>query len=76
MKHESGSDDHDLQSSIVTSTMESEYAALSLALRAFIPMYEVVKTVVRVLHYLRKQQVKFLIAVVHEDNQGSVYLLT
>ena len=53
--------------------MESECIALSMALRAFIPMYEVAKSVATGLDYLKKQSVKFL-ATVHEDNQGAMHL--
>ena len=62
-----------LQSTIATSTMESEYTALSMALRAFIPLYEVVKSVVRGLSYTKPTEISFK-ATVHEDNQGALIL--
>ena len=62
-----------LQSTIATSTMESEYTALSMALRAYIPLEAVLKSVVGGLGYGRTQQVTFQ-ATVHEDNQGALIL--
>jgi len=62
-----------MQSTIATSTMESEYTALSMALRAFIPLYEVSKVVMSGLHYKKQGEIKFK-ATVHEDNQGAIIL--
>ena len=62
-----------LQSSVATSTMESEYTALSMALRAFIPLQAVIRSVVKGLHYERRESVTFN-ATVHEDNQGALIL--
>jgi hypothetical protein len=62
-----------LQSTVATSTMESEYTALSMALRAYIPLEAVLKSVVSGLGYGRTQQITFQ-ATVHEDNQGALIL--
>lgn len=62
-----------LQSTIATSTMESEYTALSMAMRAFIPLHAVVKSVVGGLKFTRQKSVTFK-ATVHEDNQGALIL--
>ena len=62
-----------LQSTIATSTMESEYTALSMALRAAIPLLAVVSSVTKGLNYLKHQQLTFK-ATVHEDNQGALIL--
>ena len=61
------------QSTITTSTMQSECMALSMALRTFIPMCKAAKSVVKGLDCLEKQSVKFL-ATIHEDNLGAVLL--
>lgn len=62
-----------LQSSIATSTMEAEYTALSVAMRAFIPLQAVVKSVISGLAYAKRQIITFK-ATVHEDNQGALIL--
>ena len=62
-----------LQSTVATSTMESEYTALSMALRAFIPLLAVVNSVVKGLEYSKSKQIEFK-ATVHEDNQGALIL--
>ena len=62
-----------LQSTIATSTMESEYTALSMALRAAIPLLAVVAAVTAGLHYHKQKQLTFK-ATVHEDNQGALIL--
>ena len=62
-----------LQSTIATSTMESEYTALSMALRAAIPLLAVVSSVTEGLHYHKHKQLTFK-ATVHEDNQGALIL--
>ena len=64
-----------LQTSIATSTMESEYTALSMALRAAIPLLAVVESVVNGLQYKSKRILSFR-ATVHEDNQGALILAT
>jgi hypothetical protein len=62
-----------LQSTIATSTMESEYTALSMALRAAIPLIAVTKSVTAGLAYSRDRILTFK-ATVHEDNQGALIL--
>ena len=62
-----------LQSTIATSTMEAEYTALSMAMRATIPMLAVFKSVIQGLSYQKKYQIQFQ-ATVHEDNQGALTL--
>ena len=62
-----------LQSTVATSTMESEYTALSMALRAFIPLHAVVKSAVRGLRYMSPERIQIK-ATVHEDNQGALIL--
>lgn len=62
-----------LQSTVATSTMESEYTALSMALRAFIPLHAVVKSVVHGLRYQNPERIQIK-ATVHEDNQGALIL--
>ena len=64
-----------LQTSIATSTMESEYTALSMALRAFIPLQAIVQSVIKGLQYAKSEVVTFK-ATVHEDNQGALILAT
>jgi hypothetical protein len=62
-----------LQSTIATSTMESEYTALSMALRAAIPLIAVTKAVTTGLAFTRDRILTFK-ATVHEDNQGAIIL--
>jgi hypothetical protein len=62
-----------LQSTIATSTMESEYTALSMALRAAIPLIAVTKAVANGLAFTRHRILTFK-ATVHEDNQGAIIL--
>jgi hypothetical protein len=62
-----------LQTDIATSTMEAEYSALSMALRAAIPLLHVVKYVVTSFGETKDVVVKFL-TTVHEDNQGALRL--
>jgi hypothetical protein len=62
-----------LQSTIATSTMESEYTALSMALRAAIPLIAVTKAVANGLAFTRERILTFK-ATVHEDNQGAIIL--
>ena len=50
--------------------MESEYTALSMALRAFIPLHAVVKSLVHGLRYQNPEQIQIK-ATVHKDNQGA-----
>ena len=56
-----------MQSTIAASTMESEYTALSMALQAFISLYEVSKVVMSRLHYKNQGAIKFK-ATIHGDN--------
>ena len=53
--------------------MESEYTALSMCLRAAIPLLAVLKSVLKGLHFLARQSVTIK-ATVHEDNQGALIL--
>ena len=64
-----------LQNSIATLTMESEYMALSMALRAAIPLLSVIESVVKSLQYKSKRILSFQ-APVHENNQGALILAT
>ena len=62
-----------LQVDIATSTMEAEYSALSMALRAGIPLLEVVRYVVNGFAATSQCVTRFL-TTVHEDNQGALRL--
>ena len=62
-----------LQPNIATSTMEAEYTALSIALRAAIPLIQVIKFVNRAFNLTQKPLVTFK-TTVHEDNQGALSL--
>jgi hypothetical protein len=62
-----------LQSTIATSTMESEYTALSMALRAAIPLLAVIESATKGLHFTKHKLLTFK-ATVHEDNQGALIL--
>jgi hypothetical protein len=62
-----------LQTTIATSTMESEYTALSIALRAAIPLLSVIESVTKGLHFTKHKLLTFK-ATVHEDNQGALIL--
>ena len=64
-----------LQTSIATSTMESEYTALSMALQAAIPLLAIVESVVNGLQYKSRRILSFQ-ATVHKDNQGALILAT
>ena len=55
--------------------MESEYTALSLALRAAIPMVGVSTSINKGLRLIHDQFLAFK-ATVHEDNMGSLTLAT
>jgi hypothetical protein len=54
--------------------MESEYTALSMALRAAIPLIAVTKAVVNGLSFTRERILITFKATVHEDNQGAIIL--
>ena len=60
---------------VATSTMESEYTALSMALRAAIPLLEVTQAITTGLKHLAAQNrlVTFR-PTLHEDNQGALSL--
>jgi hypothetical protein len=62
-----------LQPCIATSTMESEYTALSMALRAAIPLLDVVKAINNGLKFTTTKLLTFK-ATVHEDNMGALRL--
>jgi hypothetical protein len=62
-----------LQGSIATSTMESEYTALSMALRAAIPLQAICKSVARGLGRHEKRITHFM-TTAHEDNMGALTL--
>ena len=62
-----------LQVDIATSTMEAEYSALSMALRAAIPLLEVVRYVVNGFAAAKHFVTRFK-TTVHEDNQGALCL--
>ena len=62
-----------LQTSIATSTMESEYTALSMSLRAAIPLLATAEAITTGLRYNSKRTLTFR-ATVHEDNQGALIL--
>ena len=62
-----------LQTDIATSTMEAEYSALSMALRAAIPLMEVCKYVVSGFNVTKSTLVTFK-TTVHEDNMGALRL--
>ena len=62
-----------LQTDIATSTMESEYSALSMALRAAIPLLQVCKYVITNFSITNKSKCTFK-TTVHEDNQGAMKL--
>ena len=62
-----------LQSTVATSTMESEYTAMSMALRSVIPLLAVIESVSGGLKYDKHKLLTFK-ATVHEDNQGALIL--
>ena len=62
-----------LQSTIATSTMESEYTALSMSLRAAIPMMAVCTAINEGLNVSSHKLLTFR-ATVHEDNMGALIL--
>jgi hypothetical protein len=62
-----------LQPCIATSTMESEYTALSMALRAAIPLMTVTASVNKGLNFTATKFLQFK-ATVHEDNMGALKL--
>ena len=62
-----------LQPCIATSTMESEYTALSMSLRAAIPLLEVTNAINIGLSFVKDRILTFK-ATVHEDNMGALRL--
>jgi hypothetical protein len=62
-----------LQPCIATSTMESEYTALSMALRAAIPLMTVTTSINNGLNFTATKFLQFK-ATVHEDNMGALRL--
>jgi hypothetical protein len=62
-----------LQTNIATSTMEAEHTALSIALRAAIPLLDVIKYVVQSFNVTTSSLLTFK-TTVHEDNQGALRL--
>ena len=53
--------------------MESEYFALSSALRVVIPLLDLVKAICSALRYTKNRLLTFR-ATIHEDNQGALIL--
>jgi hypothetical protein len=64
-----------LQTNIATSTMEAEYTALSIALRAAIPLLDVIRFVISAFSLTTGSLLRFK-TTVHEDNQGALKLAT
>ena len=62
-----------IQPIIATSTMESEYYALSTALRTVIPLLDLIKAICSGLGFTKHRLLTFR-ATVHEDNQGALIL--
>jgi hypothetical protein len=62
-----------LQTDIATSTMEAEYSALSMALRATIPLMEIVRYLVTGFGRTKNVITRFK-TTVHEDNMGALRL--
>lgn len=62
-----------LQTCIATSTMEAEYTALSMALRAAIPLLYITSSINKGLKFFAPNKILFK-ATVHEDNMGALKL--
>ena len=60
-----------MQTTIATSTMESEYTALSQACRAAIPLLAVIDSATKGLNYIKRNRLTFK-ATIHEDNMGAL----
>ena len=58
---------------IATSTMESEYTALSMALRLSIPLLSVIESAAKGLKFTKHKLLTFK-ATVYEDNMGALIL--
>jgi hypothetical protein len=65
-----------LQGDIATSTMESEYNALSMAMREVIPLLRLTKEICNGVGMVDPSNTKFFKTVVHEDNNGALRLAT
>ena len=63
-----------LQPSIACSTMEAEYTALSMGLRATIPLLATARAAIAGLRQSPDRQVAYFRATVHEDNQPALTL--
>jgi hypothetical protein len=73
-----------LQTDIATSTMESEYNALSMSMREVLPLQNLTTTIRRALGLegigltefkaANRKEDKFLKTTVHEDNDGAMKL--
>ena len=62
-----------MQKSVACSTMEAEYTALSMALRAAIPLLDLIAEVAKGLRHTKLHLLTFK-ATVHKDNQGALIL--
>ena len=62
-----------LQANIATSTMESEYTALSMALREAIPLQQIIKFVLPGFGLPKDHLIQFS-TTLHEDNEGALKL--
>ena len=62
-----------LQPTIATSTMESEHTALSVSLRAAIPLLDLTREIAKGFSFGEERKLVFQ-ASVHEDNQGALKL--
>ena len=62
-----------MQSTIVTSTMESDYTALSQVYRAAIPLLAVIDCATKGLNFTKRKKLTF-VATIHEDNMGALIL--
>ena len=62
-----------LQTTVATSTMESDYTAMSIAMQSAIPLLAVIKSVSSGLKYHKHKLLTFK-ATAHKDNQGALIL--
>ena len=62
-----------MQTTIATSTMESEYTALSQACQAVIPLLAVIDSATKGLTFTKRKRLTFK-ATIHEDNMGALIL--
>ena len=63
----------ELQPAITTSTMESKHTALSMSLRAAMPLLDLASEIAKGLSFNSDRKLTFK-ATVHEDNQGALKL--